>query len=133
MSTISAPPPIPSPELTEPPLHRWTIEEYQQISDSGLLLDQRTELLDGYITDMLAQNYPHVVCVSKTNRRLVEIFDEEHFWLTVQSTVRLDTYNAPEPDFAVMAGKAVPNGNRVLHPLLVIEVSDWTLLRDRTV
>ena len=115
----------------EPRRHRWTFEDYIRLGETGLLAAQRTELVDGEIYDVPAQNNPHVASVSKANRLLVVTFDES-YWVTVQSTVRLRRGDGPEPDLAVRPGP-VSADNVHPHPLLVIEVSDETLLYDQVV
>lgn len=112
--------------------HRWTTEEYLAIGELDGLLPNRTELIDGEIIDVASQKDPHVVAISKTLRLLVSAFDES-YWLTVQSTVKLPSGNVPEPDFAVRTGPATVNRDVLTVPLLVIEVSDTTLLFDRLV
>jgi Uma2 family endonuclease len=112
--------------------HRWTADEYFVLSDSGALGGRRTELIDGEILDMVSQYNPHAATISKTNRLLVAAFDES-YWLLVQSTIRLPSGDVPDPDFTVRPGPV--SGDNSVHPLplLVIEVSDTTLLFDQIV
>lgn len=116
----------------QPLPHRWTFEEYLQLGAAGLFPDHRTELIDGEIFDVASQNNPHVSSISKTNRVLVGAFDET-FWLTIQSTIRLGTGDGPDPDFAVRPGPASADNAVHPQPLLIIEVSDTTLLFDQVV
>jgi Uma2 family endonuclease len=103
-----------------------------QLADTGLFPGKRTELIDGELLDVAPQNNPHVSGISKTIRLLVAAFDES-YWVTVQSTVRLPSGDAPEPDFAVRPGPASADNSVQPVPLLVIEVSDDTLLFDQTI
>src|ERR1700729_99663 len=79
--------------------HRWSYEEYMRLGGAGLFPNHRTELIDGEIYDVSAQNNPHVAAISNANRQLVAAFDES-YWLTIQSAVKLRRGDTPEPDLA---------------------------------
>src|SRR5690242_12090499 len=115
-----------------PRLHRWSAEEYMSAGSAGLLGTRRTELIDGEIYDVPPQKNPHVAAISNLARMLIPAFDEM-FWVSIQSTVRLPRGDVPEPDFAVRPGPA--SSDDAVHPLplLVIEVSDESLLHDQTI
>ncbi len=116
--------------LLEPTTHRFTFEEYMQLSESSVLKNPHTELIDGEIIDMAAQKDPHAYAVSKINRLLVALFPDP-LWLKLQATVQLDNWSAPEPDFAVMSGPPPKEDEPPIHPLLFVEVSDTTVSYDR--
>jgi Uma2 family endonuclease len=99
---------------------------------TGVFGDCRCELIDGEIFDMAAQNNPHVFGISRTTRVLLAIFDET-WWVTIQSTVRLPRGDMPDPDFAVRPGPGSSDNAVQPLPLLVIEVSDDTLLSDQLI
>jgi hypothetical protein len=44
----------------QPTRHGWTFEQYMRLEEAGLFPDSRTELIEGRIYDMPAQNNPHV-------------------------------------------------------------------------
>jgi Uma2 family endonuclease len=119
------------PAHAAPSRHRWTADEYLKLGDRDVF-PHRTELINGEIYDVASQNNPHVAAVSKTTRVLVATFDET-YWLTIQSTVRLPTGDVPDPDLAVRPGMASADNAVQPIPLLVIEVSDTTLLFDQVV
>jgi hypothetical protein len=112
-------------------VHRWTAEEYIQLAAGPLAL-KRTELIDGEIFDVTSQNNPHVLGISNINRLLLALFDEKHYWVTCQSTVRLPKGDMPDPDFAVRPGPGSSDNAHQPLPLLIIEISDDTLLFDRS-
>jgi Uma2 family endonuclease len=116
----------------QPTLDRWTFEQYMRLGEAGLFPDSRTELIDGEIYDVPAQNNSHVAAISNISRLLMAAFDE-NYWISIQSTVRLRRGDAPDPDFAVRPGKPSPEPNVYPQPLLIIEVSDRTLLFDQVV
>src|SRR6202041_804759 len=63
---------------------------------------------------------------------IMTAFDES-YWVTVRSTVRLPRGDIPDPDFAVRPGPISADNAVQPLPLLVIEVSDTTLLFDQIV
>ncbi|MDB5301497.1 MAG: uncharacterized protein JWO87_3160 [Phycisphaerales bacterium] len=81
---------------------------------------------------MAPQNNPHISAISNTNELLVLAFHGK-YWLTVQATVRLPSGDAPEPDFALRPGRPSADNSVQPLPLLVIEISDETLLFDQTI
>ena len=113
--------------------HRWTLADYDRALDANLV-EGRTELIDGEILDMMADGDLHRIAVSRLLRQLMRHFDEPDFLVTGQSTARLDTGNAPAPDGMVELPQSVTRGANVLvKPILVIEVSESTLLFDQVV
>jgi Uma2 family endonuclease len=120
------------PERPLPRLHRWTPEQYVKMIKAGVFEDCRCELIDGEIFDMAAQNNPHVFGISRTTRVLLAVFDET-WWVTIQSTVRLPRGDMPDPDFAIRPGPGSADNDVQPLPLLVIEVSDDTLLSDQVI
>jgi Uma2 family endonuclease len=116
--------------LAEPQLYRWTLDRYLDMAESGVLADEKVELINGEIVAMPAQKEPHALAVSRTTRELMAVFPEP-FFVKIQSTFRLSDRSAPEPD--VMVLPKVKDSGRSLHdtPLLVVEVSETTLRYDR--
>jgi Uma2 family endonuclease len=116
--------------LAEPQTYRWTLDRYLDIAESGALSNEKVELIDGEIIDMPPQLEPHALAVAKTIRVLMEMFPEP-FYVKSQSTYRLSSSSAPEPD--VMVLPKMKDQGRALHdlPLVVIEVAESTLRYDR--
>jgi Uma2 family endonuclease len=116
--------------LAEPQTHRWTLERYLEVAESGVLSNEKIELIDGEIIDMPPQHEPHALAVARTIRVLMELFPEP-FYVKSQSTYRLSGWSAPEPD--VMLLPEMKDEGRALHdlPLVVIEVAESTLRYDR--
>jgi len=117
--------------VAAPPRHRWTADEYMELGRMTTI-PHRTELINGEIYDVVSQNNPHVAAISKINRLLIAAFDDT-YWVTVQSTARLDSGNVPDPDFAVRPVPASRDDSYHPKPLLIIEVADTTLLFDQIV
>jgi Uma2 family endonuclease len=117
--------------LATSPEIRFTVDEYFRMSDAGVFGDRRVELIHGRILQMHAQGYPHLLAISKINRALVVRFPSSKYWLAVQGTVTLNQFNAPDPDFYVLA---VPQGTpkeKLPMPFLVIEVAATSYRRDK--
>lgn len=124
--------PLPSDATTAP--RRFTRNEYLRMVEAGILTeDDPIELIHGQIVEMSPENTPHRAAVIKLNRRLVEGLDAERFSVQPQSTLPLDDYNLPEPDVAVLRGTPDDLLGGELPVLLVVEVADTSLERDRSV
>jgi Uma2 family endonuclease len=112
--------------------YRWSRREYQKLNRVPGLFRRRVELLGGQITTMSALSVPHAVANGLTDRAISSAFGPS-FWVRNRAPLQLDRWSAPEPDFAVVPGRPggyVDKGHPKI-PLLVIEVSDATLSRDR--
>lgn len=117
------------------PIRRLTVEQYRQMSEAGILdEDDAVELLEGLIVEKVGKNPPHIACVRKTYRLLLNILPEGWF---VDSEQPVDTEDSePEPDFAIIRGEIEDYKDRIPQASdvgLVIEVADSTLQRDRLV
>jgi Uma2 family endonuclease len=109
---------------------RWDLNRYLDVTNSGVLANEKVELIDGEIVLISAQLEPHAMSVSKTTRELMAIFPEPYY-VKIQSTFRLGKWFAPEPDIMVLT--EMKDTGRELHdlPLLVVEVADTSLSYDR--
>ena len=116
-----------------PKPHRLTVDDYYRMAEVGVLSpDDRTELIEGEIIDMAPIGSVHADVVRLLTKRLLPAFGETAE-VSVQLPVRLSQRSEPQPDIAVLKGKA--EGYRHAHPsasdvLLLIEVSDTTLRYD---
>jgi Uma2 family endonuclease len=117
------------------PYHRFTVDEYQWMGRTGILRpDDRVELLDGQIVDMAPIGPVHASIVD----RLVEVLRDvlgKQVIVRAQSPVAIGA-SQPEPDLALLRRRE--DFYRHEHPtaadvLLVIEVADSSLLRDRDI
>ena len=95
----------------------------------GWFDDERVELLHGVLVKMSPQLAPHASTVQRLNQLLM-VRLQGRFTLRIQSPLALSNDSEPEPDVSI-----VPLGDYdTEHPctaLLVIEVSDTTLRKDR--
>lgn len=116
--------------------HRFTVEEYYRMGESGIFgEDDRVELLDGEIVEMASIGSPHAGCVNRLNglfaRRL-----GDRATIAVQNPVRLSTTSEPQPDLAVATHR--DDGYAAEHPkprelYFLVEVADSTAAFDREV
>jgi Uma2 family endonuclease len=133
-TAISLPPDTrPRPPM---PIHQFTVEEYHRMIEAGILTeDDRVELLEGWIVPKMARNPPHDSTLSVVHNRLLRRLPDG--WVVRnQSAVTIGRNNEPEPDLAVVRGPAERYYHA--HPaprdvVLVIEISDSSLVQDRTV
>lgn len=127
-ATLEAPP----PEITLLPPHRWSRQEYEDLIASGMIEEgSRVELIEGVITDMPVQKPKHSVAGELAQQALASAFGPSCH-VRSQRPLSLDEFSAPEPDVAVVKGGVRDYLKQ--HPataLLVVEISDTTLAKDR--
>lgn len=123
---------MPARRAARPSPHRFTVEQYERLSDVGILGDtDQTELVDGVIYDKVTQNEPHALALelllAALFRRLLG-----RARIRSQSPLRLPPRSMPEPDVELLRLDA-PRGRRpeASDLLLAVEVSDTTLAWDR--
>ena len=111
------------------------VDAYYRLAREEGFLDEarRVELIDGELVWMNAVNSPHAGVVNRLTRLLIRAAGDQAT-VSVQNPVRLDAWNEPEPDVALLLPRADDYGAG--HPsaadaLLLIEVSDTSLARDR--
>ena len=119
-------------------LEKWhfNIEQYYRLAEVGVLKpDDRVELIEGEIVKMSPIGSPHASCVSRANHLFQNTFAQRAV-IWVQNPVRLSDFSEPVPDVALLKPRAdfyaehLPTAEDVL---LIIEVSDSTILSDRNV
>jgi Uma2 family endonuclease len=131
MPTAAAPP---APLLAVDAVHRFSVKRYDQMTRTGTLTDEdRVELLEGVIVDKMPHNAPHDSSLYRQHTRLLLKLAPLGLLVRCQSAVTFPA-SVPEPDIAVVPG---PEGlyddvrPDAADLLLVVEVSDTTLARDR--
>jgi Uma2 family endonuclease len=118
-----------------PARHRLDVGAYYRMAEAGILTDRhRVELIDGDIIDMAAIGSPHAEVTNRLARLFARALRDEAALVNIQSPLRLDAYNEPEPDLMILRPRA--GGYRTSHPtaggvLLLVEVSETSLAYDR--
>jgi Uma2 family endonuclease len=133
---LDAPPVEPvEAELNARSFYRLTVEQYHQMIAAGILTDDDPiELLGGWLVEKMGKKPPHSVATRLTIAQIKKHLPETWF---VDSQEPITTADSePEPDIAVIRGD--PRDYMEHHPTaadiaLIVEVSDTTLQRDRTI
>jgi Uma2 family endonuclease len=128
----------PKPEcvcsLALPQRRLWTRAEFERIADAGVFgPEERLELIEGEITVKVPQNTPHATAIILALRALFTLF-ATGFQVRVQLPFIAGDGSLIEPDFAIVAGE--DRDALQGHPttaVLAVEVSDSTLVSDRTI
>ncbi len=116
------------------PVHRFTVEQYERMTEVGVLTSSdRVELLDGLIVDKMRQNPPHNAAIDLVREQLGPLLPAA-YRLREQKAIRLGSGDEPEPDLAAVVGPVKRYARR--HPgpqdiVLVVEVADTPLADDR--
>ena len=123
----------PTTQLVEGP-YKFTLDQFEKMSDEGQFGDARVELLNGEITVKAMQKPPHAQAVRKLTKRLEKLLGEDAI---VSAQLPMILLSPPpdfvEPDIALLRLPTEEYDNRNVESrdaLLVIEVSDTTLIRD---
>src|SRR5438270_1483781 len=127
----------PLPAIVPPlPVRRFTVEEYHQMIQAGVLgEDDDVELLEGWIVPKMPRNPPHDTMISIVMDDVLTRRLPGGYHCRGQSAITT-AESEPEPDIAVVRGPKRDYLTR--HPgpvdmVLVVEVSDSSLPRDRTI
>ena len=121
-------------EEPEPQIRLWSIADYHQMIESGILdEDDRVELLEGKIVCMSPQRPFHAASVQRSSRLLFKLLGDRAE-IRIQLPVILGDDSEPEPDVAVV--RFDDNEYSFRHPeaadiYLLIEVADSTIAKDR--
>lgn len=115
---------------------RFRVEEFHKMTELGILPEESGwEIVDGYLIDKMSIGSKHASTVKRLNRILTKLVKDNAI-VSVQDPIRLDDYNEPEPDIALL--KPREDFYSKNHPLpqeilLLIEVSDSTIEYDRKI
>ena len=114
---------------------RFTVDEYYRMAEAGILTeDDRVELLEGEVFQMSPIGSRHAACVGRLTHILPSrLGGRAIVW--VQNPLRLDVYNEPQPDVALLRPR--DDFYASSHPgpgdvLLVVEVVETTASYDRS-
>ncbi|OIQ12533.1 Uma2 family endonuclease [Neomoorella thermoacetica] len=115
---------------------RFTVDEYYQMAQAGILgEDDRVELIEGEIIEMVPIGTRHAACI----RRLLHIFSTkigDNALVDTQNPLRLGQNSEPQPDLMLL--KPRDDYYATFHPrpedvLLLVEVADTSVAFDREV
>ncbi|MGZ3302296.1 MAG: Uma2 family endonuclease [Isosphaeraceae bacterium] len=120
----------PSTDL-DPRPRRWTREEFYRMAELGWFHGERAELIEGEIMVLSPQGPSHSYLTDHVAALLRES-GWTSVWVRMQLPINFGPYSDPEPDVSVVMGLRADY--RAAHPssaLLIVEVSDTTLIYDR--
>jgi Uma2 family endonuclease len=116
------------------PVHRFTVDEYHRLIETGVLgEDDDVELLEGWVVPKMPRSPTHDAVISiLINRRLTPRLPEGWFCRGQSAITTSDS--EPEPDVAIIRGSEEDYLSR--HPCpteiaLAIEVAESSLQQDR--
>lgn len=116
------------------PIWRLSVDQYHQMIALGILTDDDpVELLEGWLVTKMPKNPPHRLTTQLTREALTALLPSGYY-VDDQEPMTTDE-SEPEPDVMIVRGRRRDYHDR--HPgpqdvAVVIEVSDTTLQRDRT-
>jgi Uma2 family endonuclease len=109
----------------------FTVDEYHLMFEAGILGDEeRVELLEGVIVVMPPQNPAHASAIQRLNKWLARQLDDS-LALLPQLPVTLGHRSEPVPDLAVVRAEDINRKTLPRTALLVIELADTSLRKDR--
>lgn len=120
----------------QPQRRAWTVAEFERAVELGLFgPEERLELIEGEIVRKVTQNPRHAVALRLAEKVFNTVFvDGYDIRIQMPLSFGSGSGNRPEPDLAVVVG--APRDFVDEHPsgaVLVLEVSDTTLMYDRTI
>ncbi len=114
--------------------HLITVDEYDRMIEAGIYTENnRIELLNGEIIEIMPKGTKHTSANSRIVRFFIKLFDEKVI-VRGQDPIRLDDFSEPEPDIVLANWDEKEYSEN--HPtppdiLLIMEISDTTLAYDR--
>lgn len=124
-----------SQTIPEMPIWRLSVEQYHEMLRTGILTeDDQLELLEGLLVTKMTKNPPHSLATQLLRDAFALLIQGDYFVSDQEPLTTADS--EPEPDVMIVRGKRRDYTER--HPIaadvvLIVEVSDATLQRDRSV
>jgi Uma2 family endonuclease len=123
--------------IETPPLNNlksWTVQDYHRMNELEIINpNERTELIAGQITIMVAKGTPHVLALRVLASELESLLVNQPIFVSTQDPIHLDDFSEPEPDLAIIKGNMFDYADRHPQPAdiyLVVEVASATLKQD---
>jgi Uma2 family endonuclease len=117
--------------------YRFTVAQFDQMLKDGTIgADEQVELIDGHVMTKMPKNPPHIMVGKLLDRIFWRLLDGTGWHPSKDADVTVTEYDRPQPDLAVVRGD--PEDYRDRHATaadigLAIEISDSTLIRDRSI
>jgi Uma2 family endonuclease len=111
---------------------KWSLQDYHQMIDTGLLDDRQVELLTGEIIEMSPEGVSHSFHCTETSEYLRQLLGNRAK-IKEAHPITLPNNSEPEPDIAIVRMPAALYRDRHPQPediFWLIEISDSTLAKD---
>jgi Uma2 family endonuclease len=111
---------------------KWSLQDYHQMIDTGLLDERKVELLSGEIIEMPPEGVAHSFYCTETGEYLRQIL-RDRARISEAHPITLPDDSEPEPDIAIVRLPAALYRDR--HPQVadifwLIEIANSTLVKD---
>jgi Uma2 family endonuclease len=122
-------------ELSVSSIWKFSVEQYHQMIATGTLNeDDPVELLEGWLVTKMPKYPPHTYATEESAELIRDVLPHGYFVRRQDPITTTDS--EPEPDISIIKGSR--QDYKLRHPtpneiVLVVEVADSTLRRDRTV
>lgn len=105
-----------------------TVEDYYRMAEAGILSeDDRVELIEGEIVQMVPIGSYHVGCVMRLHNRFLTLEYNNKAFISMQNPIHLNEVSEPQPDLMLLKLRddfyetSLPTPQEVL---LIVEVAD---------
>jgi len=119
----------------QPGPRRFSVDEYYRMAEVGILTERdRVELIEGEVVMMSPMGSRHAACIARLEAAFHAALTGDVAQVRTQLPVRLDAWNEPEPDVALVVPRADFYANAhpaALDVLIAVEVGDATAAGDR--
>ncbi len=119
----------------QPQKRLFSVVEYQKMAEVGILPEHGVELINGEIFEKSPKSSKHVKTVTKLNRLLGVLVDDEAI-ISIHNPIIAGNNSEPEPDVAILKNRSDFYENELPHSedvLLIIEVADTSFYYDSTI
>ena len=113
--------------------YKWSIEQWHQLVETGVLAAQNVELIDGEIVEMSPEGIPHTFTNRKVGRYLERLLEDKAI-ISEGYPITLDN-SEPRPDIAILRLPEDIYLNHHPYPediYFLVEISKSTLQIDKT-
>ena len=114
----------------------FDVRDYYRMAEAGILQEgDKVELIEGEVLAMSPIGSPHSAAIDRAARALMKLSGDAAI-VRIQGPVRLDDYNEPQPDIALLRPKK--DFYAAGHPsppdiLLIVEIAQSSLQFDQTI
>jgi Uma2 family endonuclease len=114
---------------------KWSLQDYHQMIETGLLNERKVELVQGEVIEMSPEGAPHSAYCSEIGEYLRRILGDRAK-VREAHPITLSDNSEPEPDIAIVRNRSTLYRDRHPYPediFWLIEISDSTLTKDLTI